>query len=363
MKSFTDIFIRKPVLAFVVSLIILATGFRSIQSLPVRQYPRIESSKILITTVYVGANAEDMRGYITTPIERAVSAIDGIDYIESNSTAGVSVVTVQLRLNHSSVDALAEISARLNQVRSELPAEAESPVIDIQRADKPYATFYISFASKELGLTRLNDYLVREVQPELATIEGVQRVGIEGKRDLAMRVWLDADKLDALNVTPTEVFDALRRNNFLAAVGRTKSSQVQVDLITNTGLRTPQEFEQLIVREQEGSIVRLRDVARVELGSEEPTGEAGFNDDPGIYLSVWPLPSSNELEVAERLREKMTELKAKLPANIQMEMAFDGTYFMEHAIKDIRTTLLETIGIVAVVIFLFMGSIRTVLVP
>ena len=363
MKSFTDIFIRKPVLAFVVSLIILATGFRSIQSLPVRQYPRIESSKIVITTVYVGANAEDMRGYITTPIERAVSAIDGIDYIESNSTAGVSVVTVQLRLNHSSVDALAEISARLNQVRSELPAEAESPVIDIQRADKPYATFYISFASKELGLTRLNDYLLREIQPELATIEGVQRVGVEGKRDLAMRVWLNADKLDALNVTPTEVFDALRKNNFLAAVGRTKSSQVQIDLITNTGLRTPQEFEQLIVREQDGSIVRLRDVARIELGSEEPTGEAGYNDEPGIYLSVWPLPSSNELEVAERLREKMNELQSKLPPNISMEMAFDGTYFMSHAIDDISHTLMETIAIVAFIVFLFMGSIRTVLVP
>jgi multidrug efflux pump len=362
-SSFTDIFIRKPVLAFVVSLIILAMGWRAASSLPVRQYPRIESSSILITTVYVGANAEDMRGYITTPIEKAVSAIDGIDYIESNSTAGVSVVTVHLRLNHSSVDALAEISARLNQVRSELPQEAESPIIDIQRADKPYATFYISFSSKELGLTRLNDYLVREVQPELATIEGVQRVGFEGKRDLAMRVWLDAQKLDALNVTPTEVFDALRKNNFLAAVGRTKSSQVQVDLITNTGLRTPQEFEQLIVREQEGSIVRLRDVARVELGSEEPTGEAGFNDEPGIYLSVWPLPKSNELEVASRLREKMKEIQSKLPSSVKMEMAFDGTYFMEHAIKDITETLAETVGIVAFVVFLFMGSIRTVLVP
>ncbi|MFT3684455.1 MAG: efflux RND transporter permease subunit [Phycisphaerales bacterium] len=363
MKSFTDIFVRKPVLAFVVSLIILATGLASIKSLPIRQYPRIESSSILITTVYFGANAEDMRGYITTPIERAVSAIDGIDYIESKSTAGVSVVTVHLRLNHSSVDALAEISARLNQVRSELPQEAESPVVDIQRTDKPYATFYVSFTSKELGLTRLNDYLVREVQPELATIEGVQRVGIEGKRDLAMRIWLDANKLDALNVTPTEVFDALRKNNFLAAVGRTKTSEVQVDLITNTGLRTPEEFEQLIVREQEGSIVRLRDVARVELGSEEPTGEAGFNADPGIYLSVWPLPSANELEVAERLRERMKEIEAKLPPSIKMDMAFDGTYFMEHAIKDISHTLMETIAIVAVVVFLFMGSLRTVIVP
>ncbi|HYD01075.1 MAG TPA: efflux RND transporter permease subunit, partial [Phycisphaerales bacterium] len=286
MKSFTDLFVRKPVLAFVVSLIILATGWRAALSLPVRQYPRIESSSIVITTVYIGASAETVRGFLTTPIERAVSAIDGIDYIESTSTAGVSAITVHLRLNHDSNDALAEISARLNQVRSELPQEAESPVIDIQRTDKPFATFYLSFTSSELSLTRLNDFLVREVQPELATIEGVQRVGVEGQRNLAMRVWLNTTRMDALNVTPTEVFDALRRNNFLAAVGRTKSSEVQIDLITNTDLRTPQEFEQMIVREQDGSIVRLRDVARIDLDSEEPMGEAGYNRDPAIYLSV-----------------------------------------------------------------------------
>ncbi|MBY0308805.1 MAG: efflux RND transporter permease subunit [Phycisphaerales bacterium] len=363
MKSFTDLFIRKPVLAFVVSLIILATGWRSIYSLPVRQYPRIESSSIVISTVYIGASAETVRGFLTTPIERAVSAIDGIDYIESTSTAGVSQITVHLRLNHSSNDALAEISARLNQVRSDLPQEAESPVIDIQRTDKPFATFYLSFTSPELSLTRLNDYLVREVQPELATIEGVQRVGVEGQRNLAMRIWLSPTRMDALNVTPTEVFDSLRKNNFLAAVGRTKSSEVQVDLITNTDLRTPQEFEQLIVREQQGSIVRLRDVARIDLDSEEPTGEAGYNRDPAIYLSVWPLPSSNELEVAQRLRAKMEEVRPKLPESVKMEMAFDGTYYMSHAITEITRTLLETIGIVAFVVFLFMGSVRTVLVP
>lgn len=363
MKSFTDLFIRKPVLAFVVSMIILATGFRAAQSLPVRQYPRIESSSVVINTFYVGASAEIVRGFLTTPIERAVSAIDGVDYIESSSTAGVSQITVHLRLNHDSNDALAEISARLNQVRSELPQEAESPVIDIQRTDKPFATFYLSFTSDQLSLTRLNDYLVREIQPELATIEGVQRCGVEGQRNLAMRVWLDTDRLDALNVTPTEVYDALQRNNFLAAVGRTKSSNVQIDLITNTDLRTPQEFEQLIVREQGGSIVRLRDVARIDLDSEEPTGEAGYNKDPAIYLSVWPLPRSNELEVAARLKDKMKELEAKLPSSIKMEMAFDGTYYMSNALKEIGITLAETVGIVALVVFLFMGSIRTVIVP
>lgn len=363
MRSITDVFINKPVLALVVNIIILAVGWRSIDSLPVRQYPRIESTSIIITTAYIGASAETVRGFLTTPIERAVSQIDGIDYIESSSTAGVSMITVRLRLNHNSNDALAEISARLNQVRSELPPEAESPAIEIQRADRPFATFYISFTSQSLDLTRLNEFLARQVQPELATIEGVQRCGIEGPRSLAMRIWLDSAKLTALDVTPTEVNDALRNNNFVAAVGRTKSNLVQVDLLTNTDLRTVRDFEGLIVRERDGAIVRLRDIATVELASEEPTGEAGFNESPAIYLSVWPLPRANELEVAERLRAKLEEIKTVLPVGVEMKLAYDGTFYMANALKEIQKTLAETILIVGFVVFLFMGSIRTMLVP
>jgi len=361
--SVTDIFIKRPVLAIVVNLIILAVGWRAIDALPVRQYPQIESTSIVITTVYIGASAETVRGFVTTPIERAVSAIDGIDYIESTSTAGVSTITVRLRLNHDSNDALAQISARLNQVRSELPAEVESPVIEIQRADRPYATFYISFTSSTLDLTQLNDYLVREVQPELATIEGVQRVGVEGQRNYAMRIWIDEDKLTAFDVTPSEVWQALERNHFLASVGRTKNQRIQVDLLTDTDLRSAEEFRNLIVREQGGSIVRIRDIAEVELGSEEPTAEAGYDTQPAIYLSVWPLPKANEIEVAARLREAMAALEKDLPPGVEMRLAFDGTYYMRNAIKEISKTLAETIAIVALVVFLFMGSVRTVLVP
>jgi multidrug efflux pump len=363
MRSITDIFIRKPVLAIVINLIIIAVGYRAIQALPVRQYPRIESTSIVITTAYIGASAETVRGFLTTPIERAVSAIDGIDFIESSSTAGVSVITVRLRLNHNSNDALAEISARLNQVRSELPAEAESPSIEIQRADRPFATFYVSFTSTTLDLARLNEFLARQVQPELATIVGVQRCGIEGQRPLAMRVWIDESRLTALDVTPTEVYDALRNNNFLAAVGRTKSADVQVDLLTDTDLRSVDDFRNLIVRERDGSIVRLRDVADVELGSEEAMGEAGLNQDPAIYLSVWPLPSANELEVGDRLVKKLDELRAILPAGVSMELAYDGTFYMRNALREITKTLIETIIIVGIIVFLFMGSIRTMLVP
>ncbi len=363
MKSLTDIFIRKPVLAVVVNLVILAVGWRSIDALAVRQYPRLESSAIIISTVYVGASAETVRGFITTPIEQVVSAIDGIDYIESSSRAGVSTVTVRLRLNHDSNDALAEISARLNQVRSRLPADAEAPAVDIQRTDKPYATFYISFTSDQMSLMQLNDYLVREVQPEMQTIEGVQRVGVEGSREMAMRVWLDPVRMESFDITPREVHGALARNNFLAAVGRTKNRDVQIDLLTDSDLRSASEFEDLIVREREGTLVRLGDIAKVELGSEEPTGQAGFNGKPAVWLSVWPLPRANELEVAARLKERIEEVRPTLPAGVEMTLAYDGTYYMDHAIKEITTTLMETIGIVALVVFLFMGSIRTVLVP
>jgi multidrug efflux pump len=362
-SSFTDIFIKKPVLAIVVSLMILAIGWRSIDSLGVRQYPTLESSAIVISTVYFGASAETVRGFITTPIEQAVSAIDGIDYIESSSRAGMSTVTVRLRLNHDSNDALAEISARLNQVRSRLPADAEAPSVDIQRTDKPYATFYISFTTEQMSLMQLNDYLVREVQPEFQIIPGVQRVGVEGPRELAMRVSLDTAKMESLDVTASEAWTALSRNNFLSAVGRTKASDVQIDLIADTDLRTEEEFANLIVRERDGSFVRLKDIADVEMSSEEPTGQAGFNGKPAMWLSVWPLPKANELEVAELLKKRIEEVRPTLPAGITMTLAYDGTYYMDHAIKEITKTLIETVLIVSLVVFLFMGSLRTVLVP
>jgi multidrug efflux pump len=361
--SLTDIFIKKPVVAIVVNLLILAIGWRSIDALAVRQYPRLESSAIVITTVYIGASAETVRGFITTPIERAVSAIDGIDYIESSSRAGVSTVTVRLRLNHDSNAALAEISARLNQVRSDLPPGSEAPSVDIQRTDKPYATFYISFTSEQLDLMQLTDFLIREVQPSFQTIPGVQRANVEGPRNLAMRVWLDTSKMEAFDITPSEVWDALSRNNFLAAVGRTKGRDVQVDLLTDTDLKAAGEFRDLIVREREGSIVRLGDIANVDLGSEEPTGQAGFNGTPAVWLSVWPLPKANELEVADLLKKRIEEVRPSLPAGVHMTLAYDGTYYMDHAIKEISKTLVETVAIVALVVFLFMGSVRTVLVP
>ncbi|MFN7374623.1 MAG: efflux RND transporter permease subunit [bacterium] len=363
MKSFTDIFIKHPVLAIVVNVAILLIGLRASMSLPIQQFPKIESSSIVITTVYIGASAENVRGFLTTPIERAVSAISGIDYIESSSTAGVSVVTIKLKLNHPRTEALAEVNARLQQIRGELPAEAEPPTIEVQRADRPYATFYIAFNSDTMSIPALTDWLTRQIQPQFATLANVQRVGIEGGRTLAMRIWIDPQRLSALGLTAGDVSEALRRNNFLAAVGRTKGELTQIDLLANTDLRTVAEFEQLIVEQRDGATIRLGDVARVELGTDEAMMIAKYAGKESVYLSVWPLPGVNEIAISNAIKAKMDQLRPTLPPGTNMDFAWNATVFMEASLKEISKTLAETVLIVGLVVFLFMGSIRTALVP
>jgi multidrug efflux pump len=369
MKSLTDLFIRQPVLALVLNVVLVLIGVRCALNLPVQQFPKLESASVTITTIYFGASAETVRGFLTTPVERAVSSIAGVDYVESTSTAGISTVTVRLVLNHDSTKALAEISARLQQVRAELPAEAEPPTIELVRADRPYASFYLSFTSKQFSIPALTDYLTRNVQPRLATIPGVQRSGIEAGQTPAMRIWISPQRLNELNLTPGDVYTALQRNNFVAAIGQVKSSEVQIDLLTNTDLQSVEEFSDLIVSQvpataaSPGQIVRLSDVARVELGSEEPLAAALYRGEKAVYVSVWPLPGSNEIDVALRLRQTMDELQGELPAHVDMQLAYDGTRFMRKSLTEISKTLIETILIVAVVVFLFMGSLRTALVP
>lgn len=369
MKSITDLFIRHPVLAIVVNLILILVGVRCSMSLPVQQFPKLESTSITVTTLYFGASAETIRGFLTTPIERAVSSIAGIDFVESNSIAGISVVTVRLNLNHDSTKALTEVNARLQQVRSELPKEAEPPTIELIRADRPYASFYLSFTSSEFDIPALTDYLSRNVQPRLSILPGVQRSGLEAGQTPAMRIWISPQRLSELGLTPGDVYSALQRNNFLAAIGQVKSDDVQIDLLTNTDLQSVEEFRDLIVAQSPssatgpGKIIRLSDIARVELGSEEPTAAAMYRGEKAVYVSVWPLPGSNEIEVSTRLRAAMQELQTDLPGHIDMQLAYDGTKFMRKSLREISKTLGETIMIVAFVVFLFMGSVRTALVP
>jgi multidrug efflux pump len=362
-NRFADMFVKMPVLALVVNVALLLFGLRAVTDLPVQQYPRIESSSIVVTTIYIGASAENIRGFITTPIERAVSAISGVDYVESDSVAGLSTVTVRLKLNHPSTVALAEIGNRLDQIRNELPTESEPPTVQVVRADRPYATFYVSVTSDAMTPPQLTDYLTRNVQPKMTTLPGVQRIGFEGERPLAMRIWLNNDKMASFGISPQQVQDALVNNNFLAAVGQIKSGVVQVDLLANTDLRTVPEFEQLIIRQNANGTVRIKDIARVELGSEEPTSRVRYNGKDAVYLSVWPLPGSNEINLAKALRKMVDEIRPTLPPTTEINIAYDGATYMENAIQEIFKTLAETVAIVGLVVFLFLGSFRTALVP
>lgn len=361
--SLTDLFIKHPVLAIVVNLVILLAGWRTMTSLPVQQYPQIKNSLVVITTMYYGAGAETIRGFISTPIERAVAAISGVDYVESISRAGISTVTVHLKLNHDSTAALAEVTARLQQVRSELPPEAEPSAIDIKRADRPYASFYLSFSSTERTVPAVTDWLLRTLQPRLSTLPGVQRVTFEGERQIAMRIWIDPDRLASFNLSPGDIQGALRRNNYLAAVGRTKGNLVQVNLLANTDLRSAVEFEELIVADRGGAIVRLKDVAWIEREAEEATLIAKYDKTEGVYLGIWTVPGVNEIDAGHRLRDEIERIRPTLPGDIDMKLVWDSTMFIRNALREISKTLAETILIVALVVFLFMGSVRTALVP
>jgi multidrug efflux pump len=361
--KFTDLFIRRPVIAIVVNLLIVIAGLQAIRTLNVRQYPQSENAAITVTTSYVGANADLVRGFITTPLERVIAAADGIDYLESESKQNVSIVRAHLRLNFDATQALAEISAKVDQVRRDLPPEAEVPVLAIESTDSQFASAYLSFSSEFLKQNEITDYLVRVVQPRLSAVEGVQRADILGARTFAMRIWLKPDRMAALNVSPVQVRQALAANNYLAAVGQTKGSLVQVNLTANTDLRSVREFEQLVIREHDGGIVRLGDVADVVLGAEDYDVAVNFTGQTAVFIGIWALPNANSLDVLKRVRVEMDGLQRDLPEQLEGRIAYDGTRYIQSAIEDVQRTLAETLLIVVIVIFLFLGSLRSVLVP
>ena len=359
----TDLFIRRPVLAMVVNLIIVIAGLQAARSLIVRQYPRSENATVSVTTTYVGANAQLVRGFITTPLERSIAAADGLDYLESESKQNLSTIRARLRLNYDANRALSEISAKVNQVRGDLPPGAEIPVINIETADSQFAAAYLSFSSEFLKQNEITDYLVRVVQPRLSAIEGVQRADILGARTFAMRIWLKADRMAAFGVSPSQVRQALAANNYLAAVGQTKGSLVQVNLTANTDLSTVDEFRKLVVRESNGSVVRLGDLADVVLGAEDYDSAVNFTGKTAVFIGIWSLPNANSLDVIRIVRKEMAALQKEIPDQIQAVIAYDGTAYIKSAISEVEETLGETLLIVVVVIFLFMGSLRSVLVP
>ena len=361
--QFTDLFIRRPVLAVVISLLITIAGLQAIRSLNVRQFPRSENSAVTVTTVYVGASADLVRGFITTPLERAIAAADGIDYIESQSSQSRSVITVRLKINYDATKALAEISSKVDQVRNELPPEAEVPIINIESADSRFASAYLSFTSDVLKQNEITDYLVRVVQPRLSAIEGVQRADVLGGRTFAMRVWLKPKRMAALNISPVQVRHALAANNYLAAVGQTKGSLIQVNLTADTNLNSVGEFKQLVIREENGAIVRLGDIADIALGAEDYDTAVRFSGQTAVFMGIWPLPNANSLDMIKLVRKEMAAIQKDLPTGLKARIAYDATNYIDNAIHEVLKTLADTLLIVVVIIFLFLGSFRSVLVP
>ena len=361
--KFTDLFIKRPVLAMVVSLVILIAGLQSIRALSVRQYPRSDIAVIKVTTAYIGANADLVRGFITTPLERVIASADGIDFLESSSAQDVSTITVHLKLNYETNAALTQIQAKVAQVRNELPPEAEAPVIEMETADNQFAAMYIGFAADNLDQNQITDYLTRVIQPKLSSIAGVQRAEILGGRRFAMRIWLDPGKMAAMGITASQVRQALAQNNYLSTLGRTKGSLVSVNLVANTDLQTPGEFRRLVVKEEKGVVVRLGDIADVVLGAENYEQDVRFDGQGAIFMGIWALPGANTLDVIRVVREAIPRLQAELPVGMKVGIPYDSTEYIESAIDEVLKTLMETLLIVIVVIFLFLGSFRAVLIP
>src|SRR5216117_3987867 len=363
MKSFTDLFIKRPVLALVVSFVILIAGLQAMKTINVRQYPRSDIAAITINTVYVGADAELVRGFITTPLERAIAAADGIDYIQSQSTQGSSVITVRLKLNYDANKALSDVTSKVDAIRKDLPPEAEIPVISIETADSRFASAYLSFTSDILQPNEVTDYLVRLVQPRLTAVGGVQKADILGGRTFAMRIWMKPDRMAALNISPAQVRSALSRNNYLAAIGSTKGSLLQVNLTANTDLHTAEDLKKLVVREDKGNLVRLSDVADIVLGAEDYNTEVRFSGQKAVFMGIWVLPNANSVDVIKRVRTEMEQIQKELPTGMTGQIAYDATAYISDAIHEVVKTLIDTLLIVIVVIFLFLGSFRSVIVP
>lgn len=361
--KFTDIFIKRPVLAIVVNLIIIIAGLQAVRTLNVRQYPKLESATVTVRTAYVGANADLVRGFITTPLERSIAAADGIDFIESQSIQGLSTINVRLKLNFNAAGALADISARVNQVRADLPPEAEIPSINIEPSDSQIAAMYLSFGSTILEDNQVTDYLIRVVQPRLTAIAGVQKADILGARTFALRAWLKPERMAALNVSPAQVRQALSVNNYLSAVGQTKGGLIQLNLTASTDLKSADEFKKLVIRQQNGTLVRLEDIADVVLGADNYEQDVRFSGKKATFMGVWVLPNANSLDVIGRVRKEVEVIKSELPTGMTADVAFDSTKYINNAIHEVEKTLFETVLIVVVVIFLFLGSLRSVLVP
>lgn len=362
MKRFTDLFIARPVLSIAVSVLILVLGLRAVGTLPVQQFPKTDNATITISTTYTGGSPDTIAGFITTPIEHAVAQINGIDYMTSVSQTGVSSIAINLRLNYSPNEALTEVSARVNSILSQLPSGTQQPVITLAVGQEVDAA-YIGFHSDVLKPNQITDYVTRVVQPVLQSIPGVQTAEVLGGQNYAMRVWLNPQKLAAYGLTPTDVWNALAANDYISALGQTKGTMTQVTLDASTGLHTVEEFQQLIIKQQDNAIIRLRDVATVALGSDTYEQHVTFDNKPGVYVGIKVAPNANLLKVIAGVRNAMPQLQENLPTGLHASIVYDSSIFVKASIREVIDSLIEAMVIVTLVVFAFLGSPRSVLIP
>ncbi|PHQ79584.1 MAG: multidrug efflux protein [Coxiella sp. (in: Bacteria)] len=363
MATFTDIFIKRPVLAVVVSALILLFGIRSFSDMAVRQYPKMDNTTITITTSYPGASGDLVQGFITSPLEKQISTANGIDYMTSQSTDGTSQIQAFIKLNYDPEKAFVDIMSKVQQVKGDLPPASQEPVI-IKSTGSQTGMLYVAFSSKTLSSQQITDYISRVIQPQIESIQGVAEVQILGGSVFAMRAWLNPQKMASLGVSMTDVQDALRSNNFLSAAGNTKGKYIQVAITAETEAKTPEAFQQLIVkRGDDGEIIRLKDVARVELGKEDYDTSVYFNNTRGVFISVSPTPEANPLSMITQVRNLMPKIYKQMPPGLSGKIVYDATKFISASIKEVIETIFEAVIIVIIVIFAFLGSFRTVTIP
>ncbi len=360
--KFTDTFIRNPVLAIVISLLVLVLGLRALFSLPVRQFPKSEIATVTIATTYYGANSDVIAGFITTPLEAAVAQAQGIDYISSTSLSGASTITASLRLNYDANKALTEINTKVASVINQLPPQSQQPQLTLSTGETT-DSMYISFSSDTLPANKITDYLIRVVQPKLQTVTGVQTAEIVGSKQFALRAWLDPQKLAAMGLTAEDVYTAMSKNNYISALGSTKGQMVSVDITASTDLHSVDEFKNLVIKNKGDQVVRLQDVANVMLGAEDYDFSALMNGKPAVFIGIKVAPDANLLSVIGDVRKAFPEIKAQLPDGLNGKIVYDATEYVNSAIHEVLKTLIEALLIVSVVIFMFLGAPRSVMIP
>lgn len=360
--KFTDIFVRRPVLALVVSTLIFLLGAFAFSKLPIRQYPMLKNSTITIATDYPGASSELMQGFVTQPITQAVSSVEGVDYISSSSVQGKSLVTVRMELNRDPTQALTQVMAKVNQVRYKLPEQAYDPVVELSSGEST-AVAYVGFSSEQLSIPELTDYLSRVVEPMFSSINGVAKVQVFGGQQLAMRLWLDADRLAGRNLTASDVAEAVRRNNYQAAAGKVEGEFVIANVYVNTDLTNVDEFKDMVISNDGNSLVRLRDIGTVELGAATTETSGIMNGKKAVFLGLFPTPTGNPLVIVDGIREHLTDIEKTLPPGVNVELAFETSRFIKASINQVVQTLIEAILIVIAVIYLCLGSFRSVIIP